>query len=94
MRVDFYTTGPDCTLCERVRPVLAAEAARLGFRLREIDVHEHPAPESDYVFRTPVIHVDGVRIDEGRIDPGALRRRIIALWKNALSADSAGGGEG
>ena len=79
MIVDFYTTGPDCTLCERIRPLLEAEVARWGLRLREIDVHEHPAPEPDYVFRTPVVHVDGVRLAEGRIEPEVLKRQIRAL---------------
>lgn len=81
MIVEFYTTGPDCTLCERVRPVLESEVARWGLTLREIDVHEHPAPAPDYVFRTPVIHVDGVRIAEGRIEPASLKRQIRAICR-------------
>ena len=94
MRIDFFTTGPGCTLCNTIRPVLESEAAAQGLELREIDVHYESAPEPDYVFRTPVVHVNGVRIAEGRIDPDRLRGRIRALFQKAEPSAGQGGREG
>ncbi len=70
--VTMFTTGPECTLCEATWRDLRALRDGMAFDLASVDVREGRAPEPDYVFRAPVVHVNGRRVAEGRIDPADL----------------------
>ncbi len=76
-RVVFFTTGPACTLCERTGSDLEQLSARFGFAWRTVALHALDEPVEDYLFRAPVVHIDGELVLEGRIDradlEGALR---------------------
>jgi len=72
----MFTTGPECLLCEETWRDLQALRERLAFDLAFVDLRHQPAPEPDYVFRTPVVHVDGRRVAEGRIEPANLERAL------------------
>ncbi len=76
VHVTMYTTGPDCTLCDATWRDLQVLAERLPFRLTSVDLRDAAPPEPDYVFRTPVVHVDGRRVAEGRIDRADLERAL------------------
>lgn len=85
--VELFTTGPGCSLCERTRSDLEALAARWSFRLvvRPLDAGGVPAP--DYVWRVPVVHIDGDRVAEGRIP-----REVLEAALRAASGGGAPGG--
>ena len=76
--VELFTTGGGCRLCERTRSDLEALQARWPHRLVLRDLAHGPAPEADYVWRVPVVHLDGQRVAEGRIAPEALERALAA----------------
>ena len=72
--VTMFTTGPECTLCEATWGDLVLLGERLAFDLESVDLRDRRAPEPDYLFRAPVVHVDGSRVAEGRIDRANLER--------------------
>ena len=84
--VELFTTGRGCSLCERTRSDLDALAGGWSFRLVLRPLDAGGAPEADYVWRVPVVHVDGRRVAEGRIP----REDLEA----ALRAASGGGAPG
>lgn len=71
-RVELFSTGPECTLCERAWDLLLALQAEFGFEAEKIEIDEHTRVPPDYVIRVPVIHVDGAAVIEGRIDSKSL----------------------
>ena len=88
--VVLYTTGPDCSLCERTEVDL--EILRDGsgcdgpaFRLEVVDLRGREEV-GEYAERVPVVFIDGRLAVEGNIAPSALRA--------ALALATAGGDEG
>jgi hypothetical protein len=87
-RVTLFTTGPECSLCERTRADLDRLARVLAFRLEVVDLRDRPERILDYALRAPVVHVDGRLAAEGRIEPSTLESAL----RNAGAAPAAGGG--
>ncbi|MGE0193355.1 MAG: glutaredoxin family protein [Thermoleophilia bacterium] len=76
--VELFTTGPGCSLCERTLADLEVLATRFAFRLVLRPLGASEVPAADYVWRVPVVHVDGRRVAEGRIPPEALEVALRA----------------
>ncbi len=72
--VTMFTTGPECTLCEVTWRDLVRLGKRPAFDLESVDLRDRKAPQPDDFFRAPVVHVDGCRVAEGRIDRSNLER--------------------
>lgn len=77
-RVELFSTGPECTLCERAWDLLLALHRELEFEAAKIEIDEDTVVPPDYVIRVPVIHVDGRAVIEGRIDPTGLAAALRA----------------
>jgi len=84
--VVLYTSGPDCSLCERTEVDLGLLAREFPFRLSIVDVRADRALYVRFGERVPVVRIDGRLVAEGRIDSGDLRR--------ALGSSGVGGDEG
>jgi glutaredoxin len=70
--------APDCSLCEEAKAVLEPAAARLGFRLRSVDITDDPELEARHRTSIPVVEIDGERAFVYRVSPSMLERRIEA----------------
>ena len=91
-RVVLFTTGPECTLCERTRRDLESLAVRHGFAWRSVALHELEQPVADYLIRAPVVHIDGLVVAEGRIDRADLERVLRAAHGLVPGVESGGSG--
>ena len=87
-RVTVFTTGPECSLCEKTLSDLARLSRRFAFRLEVVDLRTRPERILDYALRAPVVHVDGRLAAEGRIDSAALESALLG----AGAAPFPGGG--
>ena len=67
---------PGCHLCEdaeaRIRRVLGKEASSL----RVVNILEDRELEDQYVFRIPVLRINGVDVAEGEITEAAVRKAL------------------
>lgn len=70
--VELFSTGPECTLCERAWDHLTVLGAELDFEARLVELEADTPVPPDYVIRVPVVHVDGTAVIEGRIDRDGL----------------------
>lgn len=70
--------APDCSLCEEAKAVLEPAAARLGFRLRSVDITDDPELEARHRTSIPVVEIDGERAFVYHVSPSMLERRIEA----------------
>jgi hypothetical protein len=87
-RVELFTTGPACGLCERTHADLVALGAGRRFVLLVVDLRDRPeGVPPDYVVRAPVVHRDGVRVAEGRIDRRRLARALEDEGPGSRGAD-------
>jgi glutaredoxin len=68
----FHAEG--CHLCDRARSVLRES----GVPFREVDITGDPELEAQYREWLPVVEIDGRRAFVYYVDPGALRRKIVA----------------
>jgi glutaredoxin len=86
--VDVVIYGaPDCSLCDDAKAILEPASARLGFRLRAVDISQDPELETRYRERIPVVEIDGEQAFVYHVLPGALARKIEAA--QARRADRA-----
>lgn len=67
---------PGCHLCEdaeaRIRRVLGRSASRL----RVVNILEDRNLEDEYVFRIPVLSINGIDVAEGEITESAVRKAL------------------
>ena len=77
-RVVLYTSGPDCSLCQRTELDLELLGEGLPFDLRVVDLRDAPEAADDYRDRVPVVLLDGHLVAEGRIELTDLRRALNA----------------
>ena len=84
--VVLYTSGPDCSLCERAQVDLGLLAREFPFRLSIRDVRADRSLYARFGERVPIVLIDGRLVAEGRIGSGDLRR--------ALGRSGVGGGGG
>lgn len=75
-RIELFTTGPACGLCETAWGHLRALHGEFRFESRKVQLEAGTPVPADYVIRAPVIHIDGVAAIEGRIDADALARAL------------------
>ncbi len=75
-RVELFTTGPDCGLCERAWGHLLGLRARLRVAPEKVQLEADTPVPADYVIRAPVIHVDGRGVIEGLIEAPALEAAL------------------
>ena len=81
-RITFYTR-PGCHLCDDARAVVAEVCGATGDAWREVDVDAERdgdgRPLADRLGElVPVVDVDGVRVDQWRVDADRLRRALLA----------------
>ena len=73
IRVVLYTTGPDCSLCERTEVDLGLLAREFPLGLSLVDVRSDEGLRARFGERVPVVEVEGLVAAEGRVSPAALR---------------------
>jgi hypothetical protein len=61
-----------CHLCDEGREVVRAVCAAAGVAWSEVDVDTDPELQRRYTDQVPVVLVDGVQRDFGRLDAGRL----------------------
>jgi glutaredoxin len=71
--------APGCHLCDVAKKQLTAQRDALGFDLRVVDISEDPELEAAHRAEIPVVFVAGRKAFTYRIDPGELRRRVLAM---------------
>lgn len=72
-----------CHLCDEAKAALGRIAQAVPLRLHETDVDGDFALRERYGLLVPVVLVDGERVSELRLDEGAVRERLGALWRAA-----------
>lgn len=77
-RIELFTTGPACGLCEQAWGHLLALESAFCFVPAKVQLTAHTPVPADYLLRAPVIHVEGRAVLEGRIDAAALRAALEA----------------
>lgn len=78
-RVTLYTR-PDCCLCEEMKAVIRAVAARLPLEIEEIDITGKPELEEAYGHEVPVLLIDGRKAFKLRVRERELRKRLARSW--------------
>lgn len=86
VRVDLYTKD-ECSLCDEVKAVLEAVRREVPFELHEHDITRDAELFERYRYEIPVVHVDGHKAFKYRLDPQALRARLLRAEK-ARSMDN------
>lgn len=77
-RVLLYTSGPDCSLCQRTELDLELLGAEYDFELCVVDLRGVPEAAEAFGARVPVVFLGEHLIAEGRIELGELRRALRA----------------
>jgi hypothetical protein len=67
-----------CHLCDDARSVIAAVCAETGDAFAELSIEDDPELFDEYWERIPVTLVDGRPHDFWLVDPGRLRRALLA----------------
>jgi hypothetical protein len=70
-------TRERCSLCEKAKAVILALRRDIPFDFREVDIGWSGDLYDDYKHDIPVIEVDGERAFKYRVEPGALRQRLL-----------------
>jgi glutaredoxin len=70
-------TRDGCSLCRTAKAVILAVRGEIAFEFREIDIGWSGDLYEDYKHDIPVIEVDGKRAFKYRVDPSALRQRLV-----------------
>lgn len=76
-----------CHLCDEAKAALGRIAQAVPLRLHETDVDSDFALRERYGLLVPVVRVGGERVSELRLDEGAVRERLGALWRAAQKDD-------
>lgn len=74
----FYTKR-DCPLCEKAEFALERIRARhrdLSLKIEKRDIASDPRWFETYRYRVPVLELHGEVLAEGRVEEGALKRRL------------------
>ncbi|MGB0385132.1 MAG: glutaredoxin family protein [Ardenticatenaceae bacterium] len=72
-------TRDNCSLCERVYPILARLAAEGLLTVERIDIASDPTLMQEYGYRIPVLHLSTGHTYEGRISEFRLRRTLANI---------------
>jgi hypothetical protein len=70
-------TRDQCSLCRTAKAVILAVRQEVAFEFREIDIGWSGDLYEDYKHDIPVIEVDGKRAFKYRVDPLALKQRLL-----------------
>ena len=65
-----------CHLCEDALKILDSMRVELNFEIREILIDTDPELIRLYSEQIPVIHIDGIHHDFGRVDPKRFRSSL------------------
>jgi glutaredoxin len=65
-----------CHLCEDALSILDSMRAELNFQIKEILIDTDPELIRLYSEQVPVIHIDGIHHDFGRVDPKRFRSSL------------------
>jgi glutaredoxin len=65
-----------CHLCEDALTILDSMRAELNFQIKEILIDTDPELIRLYSEQVPVIHIDGIHHDFGRVDPKRFRSSL------------------
>ncbi len=74
-RVTLFTKE-GCTLCEKVKPILARVGATYPLQVEEFDITRDEAVYAKYWDKIPVLHVDGEEAFVSKIAEHWLRRYL------------------
>jgi len=75
-RVVLYTRER-CSLCQTAKAAVLALRREVAFEFREIDIGWSGDLYEDYKHDIPVVEVDGKRAFKHRVDPQALKERLL-----------------
>lgn len=70
-------TRQGCGLCEHAKDAIALVRSEIEFAYREVDIDSDAALHAAHRYDIPVIEVDGRRAFKHRVDPKALRERLL-----------------
>ncbi len=71
-------TKEGCSLCRTAKAVILAVRREVEFAFREVDIDSDPELFEEHKHDIPVIEIDGKRAFKYRVDPDALRQRLLA----------------
>jgi glutaredoxin len=80
--------APDCSLCDEAKAIVEPAAARLGFRLRAVDITSDPELERRHRESIPVVEIDGRIAFVYHVLPSRLEREIAAAQARRADASS------
>jgi hypothetical protein len=66
-----------CSLCRSARQVILALRREIAFEFREVDIGWSGDLYEDYKHDIPVVELDGKRAFKYRVDPAALRQKLL-----------------
>ena len=67
---------PGCCLCEEAALVIERVVAQFGLTLSKRSILQDPDAFARYRYRIPVLTLDGLVLEEGRIGEAGLRRAL------------------
>jgi hypothetical protein len=67
---------PGCHLCEDAEARIRRVLGRSSSRLRVVNILEDRELEDEYVFRIPVLSINGVDVAEGEITEAVVRKAL------------------
>ncbi len=67
---------PGCHLCEDAEVRIRRVLGRSSSRLRVVNILEDRELEDEYVFRIPVLSINGVDVAEGEITEAVVRKAL------------------
>ena len=70
-------TRKGCGLCEHAKVALAVARREIEFAYREVDIDSDAALYAAHRYDIPVIEIDGRRAFKHRVEPAALRERLL-----------------
>lgn len=70
-------TRQGCRLCTHARDALRRLARDVEFELRVVDIDDDPELAARYGESVPVVAVEGVEVNTGRIEVAAVRRALV-----------------
>jgi hypothetical protein len=71
-------TRERCSLCRTAKAVILAVRQEIAFAFREVDIGWSGDLYEDYKHDIPVVELDGKRAFKHRVDPAALREKLLA----------------
>ena len=93
-RVTLYSRR-DCCLCDEMKAVIKAVAAKIAIDIDEVDVDSSPHLQEQFGSKVPILFIDGRKAFKYRLTATTLenalqhkRRSLLARWARAIGKES------